>query len=280
MSPTLILILALSGFALLLFVIAQLGNSSRPERTSRPESRQQPPAEQGYPPKYTPYPPNYIPYPPPQPEHEERETSSRSIWPWAIVALAAIVFYMAARANPAEKVESPPKVADTQPDYDNNRYYYDYPSTPDSYENTAGVVSRDREAEKNTYAPPPIPNANTGNTAAGITNGTYPAEKTPAPQEYQAPDYSKGYGVQLFAREKDWWEEPGIHSIQQSLDGQYMLISKGYTRDGVEITKFIIGPFDTKKQADTFARRAGSKFPGAYTLELSSLERVGRLPLP
>lgn len=199
----------------------------------------------------------------------------------AIVALAVIVFYMATRANLDEKAVDPPiVVADTQSDHEKNPYYYDYPGAPDSYENTAEEVFRDREVEKNTYTPPAIPSTRTGNTATGIASGTYPAEKTPAPQEYQAPDYSKGYGVQLFAREKDWWEEPGIQSIQQGLNGQYMLIGKGYTRDGVGITKFIIGPFDTKKQADTFARWAGKKFPGAYTLELSSLEQVGRLPLP
>ena len=272
MSPTLILILALAGFALLLFVIAQLGNAGRPEL------RQQPPAQPGYPPNYTPYPP------PQQPEPQERETHSRTIWPLAIVALAAIVFYMATRANPAEKAERPSveELAPIKSDYDNNQYYYDYPSVRDSYENTVEVDSRNREVEKNKYIPPTIPSTKTGNTVSGIANadGAYPAEKTPAPQEYQAPDYSKGYGVQLFAREKDWWEEPGIQSIQQGLNGQRMLISKGYTQDGVEITKFIIGPFDTKKQADTFARWAGRKFPGAYTLELSSLERVGSLPLP
>lgn len=273
MSATLFIIIGLAGFALLLFAIAQSG------RTSRPEVRQRPQQPQAIPPGYIPY------LMPPQPEEapEPGDGFSRSLLFLGILGVAALALYIAYKPAGVEK-DSKPLVPDKEQEFidtsnqDSNGFYYYDVSTGRYYyydiREKKSWPAADRKKPEQSYAAPlPSPGIKRQEPVTSYDNT---GNSLPTIKGYTDLDYSRGYAVQLCARENDWLEAPELGGLQQSLKGQHMLISKGYNQKGAAVTKYLIGPFESRKEADDFALQAGRKFEGAFSLPLSSLKQVER----
>jgi hypothetical protein len=105
----------------------------------------------------------------------------------------------------------------------------------------------------------------------------YPDSNSTAPTDTrQGVDYQKGYGVQLLATEKGWWEDTQALRLKEKYPRLELLVGTGYGREGEKVNKFLIGAFSTKEEADEFAQRISKEFSGAFAVELSTLERAGR----
>ena len=265
MSTTLMIILGLLGITVTGYFFAQLANAFNPP-SRRPYRNLQHP--QGFA-------PNTVMYQPSLPEEEPQEAIV-PFWPvMALMAIAAI-FYLANTPVPAGKNSGQPArgTSSVTSAYDSSRFDY-APSTGRAYYGAKekGPVKR---------YPVPLSTPRTRKAPAQVEKQAVPypdpyeTKKDAADRPYQAPDYGRGFGVQLFATEKDWWEEAHVLSIQKKYNGHQLLIGTGYTADMVKVTRFILGSFDTREEAARFARRIGKDFPGAFPADLSKLERVER----
>ncbi|MCB0562194.1 MAG: SPOR domain-containing protein [Lewinellaceae bacterium] len=261
MSTTLMIILGVSVLIITLYYFAYLAN----ENNSRRQLQHPAPPPQGYISNPLDYRPRLTAMEEPAP--------GLSFWPILALAGIAAVFYMGYRSKPAETVNgtSPAYATPQAPDRTHGEVDYDNP------EKDAYILP---EEKKSTYTvPPSTPRTRTSRwEEKAVDPYEYETERAASEptKTYEAPDYRKGYGVQIFATEKGWWEEAHVREIQRKYQSHQLLIGTGYTSGQAPVNKFILGPFNTKAEANQFARQAGKAFPGAYAVDLSRLEQVRR----
>lgn len=261
MSTTLI-ILGVLGAVVFFYLLSQIANPSNSGRQLQNHA----------PPPYG-YTLNPNLYQPMATIPEEQPTTGFSLWPiFALMAIAAI-FYLIYNSPPVEKEAAPiqKNVENVRPK--GSLDTYDYPD-----EATKGQRYYNSGEQKQEYpVPPSTPQAKKeqpANPPVESYDG-YAESKVPAPKKNdKAPDYRQGYGVQLFATEKGWWEEAHVRQIQESYPNFLLLI--GTSRASGNMNKFILGSFANKAAAGLVARQAGKDFPGAYVVDLSELEQVDR----
>lgn len=265
MPATLLIILGILGFTLLFFLVGQLFGPHQEER--QPTGPPQP--IQGT----MPYPMAYQP----QPVYEERPAPRISLWPIFFLLAIAGVFYLAYRSSSATTKASPVYLKPTEPEPKTNT------SAPFEYETPDQL--RYEPPRQETATPKYTPPLSTPRTDRERWANNPSAYNEPGPAERKtdtsaaargAVSYRQGFGVQLFAMEKGWWNEAELSRLQKKYPGLLLLIGKSYGPGKATVNKFLLGPFDTKEAADKFAKGIQKEFSGAYTIELLTLDRVDR----
>lgn len=268
MYAILVILLGLAGVITVGYFFARLTD---PANNSRRQEAQAPPA----------YPPTPYPYPIP-PQAEMRQAPGISLWPIIIlmgIAIAAY-YYLADQAKPAEKPAEPEARYEVSPTPNNYSSRSGNSSTTGPEEYTLSDQLRDQR--KGYVVPLPTPRiSDTTKEKQDSYRDNYRERALDNPPAQLAANYRQGYGVQLFAQGKDWWDEAYLQRIQQSYPRLQLLAGYAYPNGQLQMTKFILGAFETKAEADSFARLIGKEFDGAFTTDLSKLQRVERFwPYP
>lgn len=253
--------LGVSALVVLLYFFAQQANATN----SRRQPQNPVPPLQGYGPHSMSY--------QPQPMAMEEQASGLSFWPILALAGIAAIFYLGYRSTPAKTTYLPSR-SDTPTNTKNRTSgQFDY-GHPDK---EVYFIPKEERPEYTVPLSTPRTNTRRGERRA-VEPYEYSTEKEASgpTTSYEAPDYRQGYGVQLFATEKGWWEEAHVREIQRNYHNHLLLIGTGYTSEQVQVNKFLLGPFNTKAEASQFARQIGKAFPGAFAVDLSKLEQVRR----
>ncbi len=207
-----------------------------------------------YPPEYQygyGYPPHYPP--PPQYHHpdyrRERENSTSSFWAFMILLTIAAVLYLANAVTETGLSTNIPKVERT----------FEYPTKGPgdekySLSNKGDLIWADNDPQLigNGAGQADVSNPY-GEDEYGLRKDTI-KEK----QQEKAPDYTTGYGIQLFATEKDWLSEEAKDKLRRRFGGRPLLQSLVRV-NGNLLNRTIIGGFDTKAEA-LEARRKQSRY--------------------
>lgn len=258
---------------ILLSLLATIAMGYLFARITDPYNREQ--QQPSRPPNYPPYNPILFQPPPPAPE---RQPSAPSAWPLVILTGIAILIYLASEVVPAQNANRRALRSTSAVASQKGPVQIDYPPP-------TGPVYHLPETKDRAYTPPkpfvpptsaPAPSQVEEDKPVDTYQDSSGRIGEAASGNSAVPGYNKGYGVQLFAQEKDWWEEGQARRVLDENPGRLLLAATGYTAGRTPVRKFILGAFNSKEEADRAALRLRKEFPGAFPVDLSKLGKVER----